>query len=85
MNRALRQQVACTTATAICRCKARAASVRAMAKDRGITTISPRDAAVIGACVLGASTAFRLAEAGVGVTILEAGRGDAGSSGMSFA
>jgi glycine/D-amino acid oxidase-like deaminating enzyme len=56
-----------------------------MAKDRGITTISPRDAAVIGACVLGASTAFRLAEAGVGVTILEAGRGDAGSSGMSFA
>jgi glycine/D-amino acid oxidase-like deaminating enzyme len=43
------------------------------------------DAVVIGAGVLGASTAFRLAEAGMRVTILEAGRVGAGTSGMSFA
>jgi glycine/D-amino acid oxidase-like deaminating enzyme len=43
------------------------------------------DAVVIGAGVLGASTAFRLAEAGFKVTILEAGRVGAGTSGMSFA
>jgi glycine/D-amino acid oxidase-like deaminating enzyme len=43
------------------------------------------DAVVIGAGVLGASTAFRLAEAGLSVTILEAGRVGAGTSGMSFA
>jgi glycine/D-amino acid oxidase-like deaminating enzyme len=42
------------------------------------------DAVVIGAGVLGASTAFRLAEAGLQVTILEAGRVGAGTSGMSF-
>jgi glycine/D-amino acid oxidase-like deaminating enzyme len=41
------------------------------------------DAVVIG--VLGASTAFRLAEAGLRVTILEAERVGAGTSGMSFA
>jgi glycine/D-amino acid oxidase-like deaminating enzyme len=43
------------------------------------------DVVVIGAGVLGASTAFRLAEAGLSVTILEAGRVGAGTSGMSFA
>jgi glycine/D-amino acid oxidase-like deaminating enzyme len=43
------------------------------------------DAVVIGAGVLGASVAFRLAEAGLSVTILEAGRVGAGTSGMSFA
>jgi glycine/D-amino acid oxidase-like deaminating enzyme len=43
------------------------------------------DAVVIGAGVLGASTAFRLAEAGLKVTILEAGRVGAGTSGISFA
>src|SRR5580704_3605882 len=43
------------------------------------------DALVIGAGVLGASTAFRLAAAGLSVTILEAGRVGAGTSGMSFA
>ena len=43
------------------------------------------DAVVIGAGVLGASTAFRLAAAGLRVTIVEAGRVGAGTSGMSFA
>jgi len=43
------------------------------------------DAVVIGAGVLGASTAFRLAEAGFTVTILEATRVGGGTSGMSFA
>lgn len=43
------------------------------------------DAVVIGAGVLGASTAFRLAAAGLRVTILEAGRIGAGTSGISFA
>ncbi len=43
------------------------------------------DALVIGAGVLGASTAFRLAEAGLRVTIVEAARVGAGTSGMSFA
>jgi glycine/D-amino acid oxidase-like deaminating enzyme len=43
------------------------------------------DVVVIGAGVLGASTAFRLAEAGFRVTILEAGRVGAGTSGISFA
>jgi len=43
------------------------------------------DAVVIGAGVLGASTAFRLAEAGFKVTILEAARVGGGTSGMSFA
>jgi glycine/D-amino acid oxidase-like deaminating enzyme len=43
------------------------------------------DVVVIGAGVLGASTAFRLAEAGFRVTILEADRVGAGTSGISFA
>ncbi len=43
------------------------------------------DVVVIGAGVLGASTAFRLAEAGFKVTILEAARVGGGTSGMSFA
>ena len=43
------------------------------------------DAIVIGAGVLGASTAFRLAEAGLKVTVLEATRVGAGTSGTSFA
>jgi glycine/D-amino acid oxidase-like deaminating enzyme len=40
---------------------------------------------VIGAGVVGASVAFRLAEAGVAVTVLEAGRVGGGASGSSFA
>jgi glycine/D-amino acid oxidase-like deaminating enzyme len=43
------------------------------------------DAIVIGAGVLGTSTAFRLAEAGLNVTVLEATRVGAGTSGTSFA
>jgi glycine/D-amino acid oxidase-like deaminating enzyme len=43
------------------------------------------DAIVIGAGVLGASVSFRLAQAGLRVTILEAERVGAGTSGMSFA
>jgi glycine/D-amino acid oxidase-like deaminating enzyme len=43
------------------------------------------DAVVVGAGVLGASTAFRLAEAGLKVTVLEAVRVGAGTSGTSFA
>jgi glycine/D-amino acid oxidase-like deaminating enzyme len=43
------------------------------------------DAIVIGAGVLGASTAFRLAEAGLKVTVLEGTRVGAGTSGTSFA
>ena len=46
---------------------------------------SSSDVVVIGAGVLGASAAFRLAEAGLSVAILEAGRVGAGTSGMSFA
>jgi len=40
---------------------------------------------VIGAGVMGASTAFRLAQAGADVTVLEAGRVGGGTSGISFA
>jgi glycine/D-amino acid oxidase-like deaminating enzyme len=40
---------------------------------------------VIGAGVIGASVAFRLAEAGADVTVLEAGRPGGGTSGTSFA
>ena len=40
---------------------------------------------VIGAGVIGASVAFRLAEAGAAVTVLEAGRPGGGTSGASFA
>ena len=40
---------------------------------------------VIGAGVLGAATAFRLAQAGAEVTVLEAGRVGGGTSGTSFA
>jgi glycine/D-amino acid oxidase-like deaminating enzyme len=47
--------------------------------------IGTSDAVVIGAGVLGASAAFRLAEAGFKVTILEAARVGGGTSGMSFA
>ena len=43
------------------------------------------DVLVIGAGVLGASTGFRLAEAGLAVTILEAQRVGAGTSSTSFA
>ena len=43
------------------------------------------DVVVIGAGVLGASAAFRLAEAGLRVTVLEAGRVGAGTSSTSFA
>src|SRR2546430_11003253 len=40
---------------------------------------------VIGAGVIGASVAYRLAQAGVSVTVLEAGRVGGGTSGVSFA
>jgi glycine/D-amino acid oxidase-like deaminating enzyme len=40
---------------------------------------------VIGAGVLGASSAYRLAQAGADVTVLEAGRAGGGTSGTSFA
>src|SRR5580698_1468770 len=40
---------------------------------------------VIGAGVMGASVAYRLAQAGATVTVLEAGRGGGGTSGISFA
>src|SRR5438132_14372564 len=40
---------------------------------------------VIGASVIGASVAYRLAQAGVAVTVLEAGRVGGGTSGVSFA
>jgi glycine/D-amino acid oxidase-like deaminating enzyme len=40
---------------------------------------------VIGAGVIGASVAFRLAQAGASVTVLEAGRVGGGTSGASFA
>jgi glycine/D-amino acid oxidase-like deaminating enzyme len=40
---------------------------------------------VIGAGVMGASVAFRLAQAGAAVTVLEAGRVGGGTSGTSFA
>lgn len=40
---------------------------------------------VIGAGVLGASAAYRLAQAGAKVTVLEAGRAGGGTSGTSFA
>jgi glycine/D-amino acid oxidase-like deaminating enzyme len=40
---------------------------------------------VIGAGVMGASAAFRLAQAGAEVTVLEAGRVGGGTSGISFA
>jgi len=40
---------------------------------------------VIGAGVIGASAAFRLAQAGADVTVLEAGRVGGGTSGISFA
>jgi len=44
-----------------------------------------QDVVVVGAGVLGASVAFRLAEAGCRVTILEAGHVGAGTSACSFA
>ena len=40
---------------------------------------------VIGAGVVGASVAYRLAQAGTSVTVLEASRVGAGTSGISFA
>lgn len=43
------------------------------------------DVIVIGAGVVGASVAFRLAQAGCAVTVLEASRTGAGTSGASFA
>jgi glycine/D-amino acid oxidase-like deaminating enzyme len=42
-------------------------------------------AIVIGAGVMGASVAYRLAQAGAGVTVLEATRVGGGTSGTSFA
>ena len=40
---------------------------------------------VIGAGVMGASVAYRLAQAGATVTVLEASRVGGGTSGISFA
>ena len=40
---------------------------------------------VIGAGVMGTSVAYRLAQAGADVTVLEAGRVGGGTSGISFA
>jgi glycine/D-amino acid oxidase-like deaminating enzyme len=43
------------------------------------------DVVIVGAGVLGASIAFRLAQSGVAVTVIEASRVGAGTSGVSFA
>ncbi|WP_163521148.1 NAD(P)/FAD-dependent oxidoreductase, partial [Klebsiella michiganensis] len=42
-------------------------------------------AIVVGAGIVGTSIAYRLAQAGVSVTVLEAGRVGGGTSGVSYA
>src|SRR2546429_6435951 len=47
--------------------------------------LRPMKAIVIGAGMVGANVAYRLAQAGASVTILDAGRPGGGTSGSSFA